>query len=226
MGQEQGKPSANGSPKGPAAGGSGEPTLEEQYAKEKAKMVHVTTANDVVAETPLYELEADRLLGQLQALQPKPPLLVSSVEGSVLLKKDKMLDELATSPRLKQHRLFHDSLLIFLAQFQTLALREGTVALKREEEIILRLQQFAHQSASLRYLAARSVQQVNALGVALREAQGLEADVESMGNALKDISALALEIDGALTEEEREDIRLAVLGKEGEAEQQATTEKQ
>jgi hypothetical protein len=208
MGQDQAKP------KEPSPAGGSSPTtasLDEQYAKEKAKMVHVTTANDVVAETPLYEIEAERLLAQLQTMQVKPPLLLSSVEGNLLLKKEKMIEELSSSSsRLESHKLFHESLLVFLAQLQTLSLREGQVAFRREEEIVLRLQQYAQYAATLRHLAAKSVQQVNAISCAAKEALALETDIKSMAEELKGLCELALVLDASLSEEDREAVRAAV----------------
>ncbi len=175
-------------------------------------MVHVTTASDVVAETPLYELEADRLVAQLAMVPVKPPLLVSTVEGNLLLKKEKMLEELSTSPRLASHKLFHETLLVFLAQLQTLSLREGQLAVRREDEILLRMQQCQHHASMMRHLSAKTVQQVNALGAAHKECEQLEREVDGMASELKDLCELALVIDAGLTGGDREAVRLAVLG--------------
>jgi hypothetical protein len=202
MGQDQVKAKSTG-------GGAQQagPTLDEQYAQEKAKMVHVTTANDVVAETPLYEIEADRLLAQLQAMTVKPPLLVSAIEGNLLLKKEKMIDEINSSPRLKNHKLFHESLVLLLATLQTLSLREGQTALKREEEIILRLQQFAHHAATLRHYSAKCVQQANAISTAAKEAAALEKDVTAMSDELTSLCEFALVLDAELSQEDRHAVR-------------------
>lgn len=196
MGQDQGKPKDAGA---------------SEYAKEAARMHHVTTKDTVVLTKLPHEVEADRLLEQLGALKYQPPLLFSSVEGSLLGKRDKFIEEIAThATSIRDHMLFNEDLVRLFAQYQTIEMREGTASVKRAEEIVARMSQSVFYSNVLRSSASASAQRLHQTADALNDIDAVMDSAASLHDTVVDVSELVMEINGMLSDEERAEVRLEV----------------
>lgn len=195
MGQDQGKPK----------------DTSTEYAKEAARMHHVTTKDTVVQTKLPHEVEADRLLEQLGALSYKAPLLMSSVEGSILGKRDKFIEEIATHPTsIREHMLFNEDLVRLFAQYQTIEMREGTASVKRAEEIVARMSQSVFYSNVLRSSASASAQRLRQTADALSDIDAVMDSASALHDTVVDVSEFVMEINEMLSEEERAEVRLEV----------------
>lgn len=198
MGQEQGKHKKEGNE-------------ASEYAKEAARMHHVTTKDTVVQTKLPHEVEADRLLEQLGALKYQPPLLVTSVEGSILGKRDKFIEELSAHPtQIREHMLFNEDLVRLFAQYQTIEMREGTASVKRAEEIVARMSQTVFYSNVLRSSASASAQRLRNTADALSDIDAVMDATSNLHDTVVDVSQMVMEINGMLSEEERQEVRLEV----------------
>jgi hypothetical protein len=196
MGQEQGKP---------------KDTASTEYAKEAARMHHVTTKEAVVATKLPYEVEADRLLEQLAGLKCRPPLLTTSVEGSILGKRDKFIEEISNHHTpIREHMLFNEDLVRLFAQYQTIEMREGTASMKRAEEIVARMSQTVFYSNVLRSSAAATAQRLHHTTDSLADVDAVLDAASNLHETIVDVSQLLIEINGMLSEEERHEVRVEV----------------
>lgn len=196
MGQDQAKPK-----------GAADATAAE-YAHEEGKMHHVTTKDTIVAVKPPYEDEADRLLEQLRGLKAAQPLLTSSVSGSLIAKRDRLLEESTeSSEALKQHQLFTDDIIRLFAQYQTIEMREGAAAAKRAEEIVARMAQTVYYSNVLRSNALAQTMRLASTVERLSDCEVIQDEVSALHDRVVEISHLAMEVNGYLSEEERAAVR-------------------
>lgn len=195
MGQDQGK---IGPPKG---------MTYASFVREQAKMVHVTTRDQVARTKANYEVEADRLLDLFEALpEPIPPLCRSALDTPILItKKEKMVEELhgASEPMRSAARLPSDGVVRTLALYQTLDMRESVLCVKRQEAISTNIDRLRFYLSNMRALAAHNTHELATLINSLGEVDRMSESVDHVASTIDDMSSLVLEIDGMLTEEER-----------------------
>lgn len=191
------------------------PQEEQYYAAEAARMHHVTTreAADLHRRTNqlLYEREAQRILGQLEGLQPVGPLVRSTVDTSFVVNpKEKMMNELAANATGGAGGigvLPYDALVRAMASYQTIDMREAVVATKRQEDLTARMNNLSSALQATKNTIAHQSHCLSAVSAAIADAERVRHHVDAVSLAFDELAGLLLQIDDALTEEERVEVQ-------------------
>lgn len=177
------------------------------HQAERAKMIHVTTSETVSpkASIPLYESEADRLLNMVQCLRTAPPLLQTTMSSHFLQKKEKITDEVVHhSPGLfSTHLLPHHELTKTLATYQTVCMREGVTAARKQEELARAQHHLTFLVNTLKTTAWQATHNAANLNLALSETDKLEQDINALAEHAEDITAVCEGIDRCLSSDDR-----------------------
>ena len=174
------------------------------------KLTTIVASHDVAKSTPAYVTEAARLNRLVKELSPSAPLFATSVEQHILSKRDRMLDELRSSKGHPVPPLSTEHVTRLFAMIQTMDLREGTMLLRRQDEIGHRLQQVNYTSGCLQARACHNAKELSHLNASLFEAEVLSAQVATLLAQAQALAPLMMEICDLITEEEFEEIRLEV----------------
>ena len=187
------------------------------YEAEQAKMVHVTTADQVKVQLAEHDIEANRLLAELGKLQPVKPLIRCSEEQHFLNKNEKVAEEvLKKSPIFSANKVPHDRCVKALATFQTSIMREGTHATIRQDEIAGKMQHASYFTSQLKTVAWHKTHDVSVFNHSLQEADRLQHEVMKLATVAMELTEVLADIELLLTPEQKMEIRTAIEEEEQE----------
>lgn len=239
MGQDQAKPagagggnsggisstvsntSSGGAGGGGFGGGAGFTVAKgsaAEYEAERAKMVHVAKAEDLDHGLPQHLIESNRLLFELNQLQPVHPLIRCTEERSFMNQQEKVEEEvLHKSAILSQYRLPHDKTVKALATWQTASMREAIQATARTDDISNKMQHTAYLISQLKTSAWTQTHEVAVLNQSLVEGDRLADDVNDLMKEAEEVCDLLADVQALLSDEQKSDIQKAVLEEEAAA---------